>query len=133
MRERRSGRVRWVPAALLPLLVPASPAGAALGDTLASIERDRRQLEGTLRSTASASYVVHEIETPEGGRVRELASPSGIVFGVAWEGPRLPDPRQLLGAHFDAYAEAARQRRGRRGPLVLELPGAVGPRWAAVR
>jgi hypothetical protein len=110
---------------LVILVAPAMPAHAALGEKLASVERDRRALGGILRSKDAPGHVVHEIETPGGGLVRELISPSGTVFGVAWEGPRIPDLRQLLGASFTVYTDAAQTPRHRRGPLVLEAPGLV--------
>jgi len=112
-------------AALVVFLSAAAPARAALGEKLASVERDRSALGGTLRARNATGHVVHEIETPEGGLVREMVSPSGTVFGVAWEGPRLPDLRQLLGQNFAAYSEAAKAPRHRRGPLVLEVSGLV--------
>jgi hypothetical protein len=112
-------------ALLLALFAPATAAHAALGEKLASVERDRSAFGGTLRSRNAPGHVVHEIETPEGGRAREFVSPSGTVFGVAWEGPRIPNMRQLLGSNFGAYEEAARARHQRRGPMVIEIPGLV--------
>jgi hypothetical protein len=48
-----------------------------------------------------------------------------MVFGVAWQGPSMPDLRQLLGVYFDQYVEAAAARRTRRAPVLVELPGLV--------
>jgi len=118
---------------LLMLVAPAMPAHAALGEKLSSVERDRSALGGTLRSKDAPGHVVHEIQTPDGGLLRELVSPSGTVFGVAWEGPRVPDLRRLLGASFAAYTDAARTPRRRRGPLVLETPGLVFESYGHVR
>jgi hypothetical protein len=112
-------------ALIVALMAKATTAQAALGEKVTSIERDRGALGGTLRSRNAPGHVVHEIETPAGGLVRELASPSGTVFGVAWEGPRVPDLRQLLGSKFAAFEEAARAPRRRRGPLVLQTPDLV--------
>ena len=126
MIDRQTNRFGFTTAATLALLVAgALPARAALGEKLVSIERDRRAFGGTLHRRDAVGHVVHEIETPEGGLVRELVSPSGTVFGVAWEGPRVPDLRQLLGESFTAYSEAAKAPRHRRGPLTLEVPGLV--------
>jgi hypothetical protein len=106
------------------LMAPAPRADAALGGDLASVEKDKAELEGELSSQARADYVVHELQVSNGGTVREFASPTGTVFGVAWSGPFLPDMTQLMGRYFDTYARAAAQshRRGR-APLVLHLPG----------
>ena len=101
---------------------------AALGDTDASIEIDRAQMKGTVRITQAQAYAVHEITSEHGVVVREFVSPGGEVFAVAWQGPFIPDLPQLLGKHFDAYAQAAREQKaayvGRR-PLNVQLPGLV--------
>jgi hypothetical protein len=49
------------------------------------------------------------------------------VFGVAWQGQRIPDLRQLLGAYYDQYERAAAAARiaRHRGPLVIQEPGLV--------
>jgi hypothetical protein len=110
---------------LASALALASPAHATLGGTVRSVEDDRVEIAGTLSTTVSDAYAVHEIRTKAGSTVREFVSAAGQVFGIAWEGPRVPDLRQLLGASFDAYAAAARQRAGHHGPLRIELPGLV--------
>ncbi len=102
----------------------AVPARASLGGTQASVETDRLQVGGTVRVLPSAAYTVHELQTPSGTVVREYVSPSGIVFGVAWHGPSMPDLRQVLGAYFDRYVEAAAKRKAR-GPVAIKQPGLV--------
>jgi hypothetical protein len=102
----------------------ALPVQAALGGSEATVEADRLQVAGTQRVLRSPAYTVHELQTPSGTVVREFVSPAGIVFGVAWQGPTMPDLRQVLGAYFDRYAEAATQRRAR-GPVTLAQPGLV--------
>jgi hypothetical protein len=59
--------------------------------------------------------------------VREYVSPAGKVFGVAWQGPRIPDLRQLLGAYYAQYESAASAARSvrHRGPLLIQEPGLV--------
>jgi hypothetical protein len=129
MRAHIAGRcpVGAALAALLALLAVVSPrpAAAALGEGVASVEGDRARLAGPLRTIELAGYSLHQIEAATGTIVREFASPDGVVFGVAWDGPFLPNLRQLLGASFQTYAEAARSRRRGRGPLVFELPDLV--------
>jgi hypothetical protein len=110
---------------IVALLYAVPPAGAALGDNLVSIQGDQLHMNGTLRTVAMPGYLQHEIQTPTGTVVRELSSPAGTVFGVAWEGPFLPDLRQLLGASYDSYVQAARKKRLGRGPLLLHLPDLV--------
>jgi hypothetical protein len=60
-----------------------------------------------------------------GATVREYVSPAGVVFGVAWEGPTLPDLRQLLGSYFALYVDAMSARHTRRAPVTIELPGLI--------
>lgn len=108
---------------LLPsvLVALAFPAWASLGDNVTTVQRDKVQMKGTLRSVASERYVTHEIRTATGQTVREFVSPEGNVFGVAWDGPYLPDLQQLLGSYFEPVKQAvsAQQKRGR-GPVYIE-------------
>lgn len=120
---------RWITLGLIagPLfygLVSPTPAWAELGGSIASIENDAMRLKGTTRYTAEATYRLHEIEAPTGHVVREYAGDDDIVFAVSWEGPTIPDLRQLLGErYFAEYQQAAakRQRHGR-GPVSIETP-----------
>jgi len=113
---------------LLPsvLLALAFPAWAALGDNVTSVNNDKAHMKGTLRSVATQHYVKHEIQVPSGQVVREFVSPSGSVFGVAWEGPFQPDLQQLLGSYFEPVKQAvtAQQRHGH-GPIFVETTGFV--------
>jgi len=113
---------------LLPsvLLALAFPAWAALGDNVTSVNNDKAHMKGTLRSVATQHYVKHEIQVPSGQVVREFVSPSGSVFGVAWEGPFQPDLQQLLGSYFEPVKQAvtAQQRHGH-GPIFVETSGFV--------
>ena len=104
----------------------ALPVHAALGGTEASVFADQAQISATLRTVASAKYTMHELQTPSGTLVREYVASTGTVFAVAWQGPSMPDLRQVLGAHFDEYVAAvAAARRTVRGPLSIQLPGLV--------
>ena len=113
---------------LLPsvLLALAFPAWAALGDNVTSVNNDKAHMKGTLRSVATQHYVKHEIQVPSGQVVREFVSPSGSVFGVAWEGPFQPDLQLLLGSYFEPVKQAvtAQQRHGH-GPIFVETSGFV--------
>ena len=55
----------------------------------------------------STRFTVHEITTPQ-ALVREYAAPSGVVFAVSWNGPRMPDLRQTLGTYFPQFLNAPR-------------------------
>lgn len=106
-------------------LLAAYPARAALGDVEASVESDRLAMHALQQTTRTARFTMHELRASSGTTVREYVSPAGTVFGVAWQGPTLPDLRQLLGSHFDEYVAAAASRRARRSPLLVQLPDLV--------
>ncbi len=113
----------------LLMLAFATAAFAALGGNAASVQADSAHMRGALMIPVRAgSYTVHEIRMGTGTVVREYVSGVGSVFAVAWQGPVLPDLRQLLGPYFDQYAQAARAARAGRsghGPLVIEERGLV--------
>lgn len=90
---------------------------AALGQAQASVETDRRHLKASVQTTLRTGYAVHEMTLPMGTTVKEFSSRTGLVFGVAWAGPRLPDLRQLLGSYFDTWLFA-----GDNNGVALQLP-----------
>ena len=108
-----------VVAAALPSL-----ARAELGGTVDSAQNDAVHLQGTLHSVASQGYTLHEIRVPTSHAVREYASADGKIFGISWEGPTIPDLRQLLGEkYFAKFQQAAAERkRYGRGPVLIETP-----------
>jgi hypothetical protein len=110
------------------LLVPCFSACASLGGDLSSVRDDQMKMQGSLRTTNSDSYNVNEIQALSGVTVREYVSLSGYVFGVAWQGRSNPDLRQVLGAFYDPYVQAAQAQRAQRhghGPLVIQQAGLV--------
>ena len=109
-------------------LAPCFPAGASLGGDMTSVRDDQMKMQGTLRTTSNDSYNIHEIQTQSGVVVREYVSPSGNVFGVAWQGRSHPDLHQVLGAYYDQYVQAVQAQRAQRhghGPVLIEQPGLV--------
>ncbi|MGC2112496.1 MAG: DUF2844 domain-containing protein [Candidatus Korobacteraceae bacterium] len=127
--------------AQLLLLMVSLPAWAALGDNAASVLTDQSRMKGTLRSADHRTYVLHEITTPSGAKVREFVSPGGAVFGLAWDGQFPPNFQQLLGPYFQQAQQAQQAKReaqekaatdaggkpvrGGRGPTIIETPGLV--------
>ncbi len=92
------------------------------------MEGDRAQMQGSRSVTEEQDYAIHEIQAPTGTVVREYAHPDGTIFAVAWEGPFIPNLRQLLGVYFSHFAEAAKaqdSRRARRGSVRVETPDLV--------
>ena len=113
----------------LVLLGLSAPASASLGGDLSSVQTDRVHMQGALIQIASGNtYTVHEMRAASGTTVREFVSQAGTVFAVAWQGPSIPDLRQVLGTYFAPYAEAAQaaqRKRAGHGPMKIEEPGLV--------
>jgi hypothetical protein len=91
-------------------------AHATLGQNVSTVDSDQTRLRAVARAAiitgAQSAYSVHLLTMPSGTQVREYVARNGIVFGVAWEGPTLPDLKSMLGASFDAYVAATATRRG---------------------
>ncbi len=88
-------------------------AHATLGQNVSSVDSDQTRLHAVARAaTTQSAYSVNLLTLPSGTVVREYVAPSGIVFGVAWEGPTLPDLKSMLGSSFDTYVSATTTRRG---------------------
>jgi len=105
---------------LLILALGAVPAGAVLGEYESSVSLDQQYLRAEIRVTTAQGYKFHQITTPNGAVVREYISPEGKVFGIAWQGPFIPDLQQLLGSYFTQVQQAAQSRTQRRGgPFVV--------------
>jgi hypothetical protein len=114
--------------AALVILATAFPAWASLGGDTVSIQADQLHMQGTRTTKAAESYTVHEIQSATGTVVREYLSPEGKVFAVAWNGPWLPDLRQLLGGYFEQYRAAVQRQSGARRvrkPVMIDQPGLV--------
>jgi len=58
--------------------------------------------------------------------VREyVSSASGQVFAVTWQGPFMPDLKQVLGDHFATFVESTGQERIGRGHALVSRPEVV--------
>jgi hypothetical protein len=119
---------KTIAASLIAAILPSS-AQASLGGSVTTIDADRAHVKGALmRIVRGDAYALHEIRSASGTMIREYANGSGTVFAVAWNGPFMPDLRQVLGDHFDRYQTAmlARARaRTARGAVVIDEPGLV--------
>jgi hypothetical protein len=112
---------------LLMLTLPL-PALAALGGDVSSVQEDKAQMKGMLKTTENEAYTIHEITASGNTVVKEYVSPEGKVFAITWRGQFIPNMQQLLGMYFDQYAQAAKeQRESRPGhrPLNIQQPGLV--------
>jgi hypothetical protein len=109
-----------VMAAMLPAVTLA-----ALGGDESTVRADGARMQAAVQRTSRAGYAMHEMKSAGGTIVREFVSPAGVVFGVSWQGPFMPDLRQLLGAHFDAFARSPHRARAGHARLLVTAPGLV--------
>ena len=123
---RRRVRLLRAMGALIAITALPADASATLGRDTSSVDADRVHMKGALlRIVRSDSYTVHEMQSASGTTVREYVSSNGTVFAVAWQGPWLPDMRQVLGSYFDDYQRALQANPGKRrarGSLTIDLP-----------
>ncbi|MGA9544532.1 MAG: DUF2844 domain-containing protein [Candidatus Sulfotelmatobacter sp.] len=113
--------------AFLALALPF-PAFGALGASLESVQSDQIELQAKVTISIVGTYTICEMSAPSGTVVREYVSQTGKVFGVTWQGPFIPDMRQLLGRYFDQYSQAAKDQRKHhvgRVPLDIHEPGLI--------
>lgn len=116
-------------AALLLLFALPSTARATLGGDAATVTADQTGMQATQHvantqlGTGTGLYTVQASTLPGGTTVREYVGPDGVVFGVAWEGPFMPNLGQLFGTYFNEFvagAQAAHALHGaHRGPLSI--------------
>ena len=107
---------------LAALLGVAQVAHAALGESADSVMSDRKTLSA-VQGTAMVhnGYTIQEI-TSASVTVREYISPSGVVFGIAWNGLIHPDLTSLLGSYAGEYHQA-----------LQKTPRKLGRRYSQVK
>ena len=120
---------------LVALQMSGHSAHAALGGSADTIATDSKALKGVHRATSIRSgYTVEEVVS-DATTVREYVSPSGVVFGIAWNGYMHPDLTQLLGSYSGEYS-AARQKASRsfgRKRQQLATDSIVVEKWGHMR
>jgi len=112
-------------AVFVSVWLSVGPAWAVLGQLGESVFDDQQRLHAQLRTMANEGYTVQHIEAADGTVVREYVSSTGWVFGVAWQGAKLPDLARLLGAYFPLYAAALPASVHRRAPVVVHTEALV--------
>lgn len=113
----------------------ANTAWATLGEKVDTVEADRAALSAVrARSSAKASYSIQTLKS-DSNTVREYVSPSGTVFGVAWNGYMHPNLSQLLGAYATDFQTAASSSPRIRGQRSRTVSGAhvVVQTWGHMR
>ena len=112
-------------------------AGATLGEPADSVAADQKSLPASRRAKTikiQSTYTVKEI-TSDSVALREYIAPSGIVFGIAWNGLVHPDLAPLLGSYAEEYKKALRETprmRGRRS-VQVKTNRAVVEKWGHMR
>lgn len=104
------------------------PAMAALGGDLDSVQDDAVHMKAKVKIEQKTAYAIHEMTNANHVTVREYVSADGRVFGVAWQGPFMPDLHQLLGSYLPQYSAAVEQEHAKgpgRRPLNINRPGLV--------
>lgn len=117
---------RWFHRALVTLLIhlaAVTPLWAALGQSIASVERDRSAVHGQGQGTPGNGYSIETITTA-GMTIKEYVASDGVVFAITWRGTGAPDLSLLLGSYFDEYREGLTALKSRtprtRRPMVLK-------------
>lgn len=113
----------------------AQRAQATLGESADSITSDQNALSAVQGSiTVHNGYTVQEILS-DSTIVREYLAPSGIVFGIGWNGLIHPDLTLLLGSYAGEYEEALRQTPRKPGhrPYEVKTDRVVVQKWGHMR
>jgi hypothetical protein len=106
------------------------PAGASVNSQAVSSAAVAHAAASSAASTAStpSSYTVRTTTFGNGTVVREYLAQDGTVFGLAWNGPQMPNLNDLLGTYFPQYlagVQAARAVRGGHGPVAVDQDSLV--------
>lgn len=81
-----------------------------LGQYESSLSADQQRMKGEDRVQAFQGYKMHQLTLANGTLIREYISPKGLVFGVAWQGPFMPDLQQLLGSYATTLQTASKSQ-----------------------
>ena len=106
-------------------LICSCLASASLGGNLATIQADAIHAGASVQVTHTRKFSVYELQAPSGTLIKEYVSPAGLVFAVTWEGPFLPDLRQLLGDYFGQFTNSANARHAGLGSRMIHQPAFI--------
>lgn len=108
---------------------------ATLGQSTDSLASDKKALM-TIRSAkrTSSGYTVQELQS-RAKNVREYVSPSGVVFGIAWNGLAQPNLTQLLGNYASEHQIAAKHVRPQPGRRYIKIKSdhIIVEKWGHMR
>ena len=110
----------------LIITLQATSSFAALGGTAVSASSELTE-QGTKALVLSANtpqqltvtgVTLHQTLTPTGTQIREYINADGIVFAIAWNGPTLPNLKQLLGNYFQQLSAPTTAHTGLRNTSI---------------
>ena len=92
-----------------------------------SVSVDQQVFRGSDHEVLHEGYRTHELTVADGAVLKEMISPAGLVFEVAWQAPRMPNVQQLLGSNMAALQVAMQANTHRRvgGPLIVRTQNLV--------
>lgn len=96
-----------------------APAGATISS---SVSHAASASAGSAAAASASAFTVRTTTLPVGTVVNEYVGADGTVFGIAWQGPRIPDLPTLLGSYFPQYVQGIQNQRangGGRGPVSV--------------
>ena len=131
--EKLSGLLIGFILALTLLIV--QQAQATLGESTDSIAANKKALLAVKSvMKTSSKYTIHELQS-EAATVREYVSPSGIVFGIAWNGMTNPDLTPLLGSYASEHKKALShvQRQPGLKHIKIKSDNIVVEKWGHMR
>ncbi|MGG1945622.1 DUF2844 domain-containing protein [Trinickia sp. NRRL B-1857] len=115
----------WAALGGAPMTVPVDATTTATAAPVAHAASTAASASGT---APNAQYTVRATKFSSGTTVREYIGADGNVFGIAWNGPSMPDLQALLGSYFSQYAsgvKAIHAARRSRGPVAVEASDLV--------
>jgi hypothetical protein len=116
-------------------IIVAPQVQATLGESANSITVNKKSLLAVRSTTrTSSNYTVHEFQS-ETITVREYVSPSGIVFGIAWNGLTHPDLTPLLGSYASEHKKSLSHVKRQPGRRYVKVKSAnvIVEKWGHMR
>jgi hypothetical protein len=98
------------------------PAGATVNNAVSHAAVSGGASGASAAGASASSYTVRTTTLAVGTVVNEYVGADGVVFGIAWQGPRIPDLPVLLGSYFPQYVQGIQNQRangGGRGPVSV--------------
>jgi hypothetical protein len=96
-----------------------APTGATVSN---SVSHAASAPAGSAAAASTSTFTVRTTTLAVGTVVNEYVGADGTVFGIAWQGPRIPDLPTLLGSYFPQYVQGIQNQRangGGRGPVSV--------------